>query len=189
MLSRIRDVNPNIQSIMEDTTRVIESLADETALKDAHHSLDNEDEDPMMAPDNINSYWSVARQNEQFALIREVVDAMPKPDMIRHLYEVFTTRCQGPLFNVVHTPTFLEQAEELCSCLSCGNDHEQQITILYDRISMDTLACQLLAVRVPQQVRSNHCSRCCSYSCLSRWPSIRPRRYMAGRLRIFLLRP
>lgn len=191
VLSRSRNALTHTRSDVEDTARVLESLADETTLKDAHILVGNKHENPMVAPDNLNSYWSadgLQRRDEQLALIREIVDALPKPDMIRHLYEVFTTRCQGPLLNVVHTPTFLEQAEELCFCLSCGNEQEQQVMMLWDKISVDTLAGHLLAVGVPQRSTSNQCSRSRSYSWFSRSPSIRPRQYMAGLLRIFLSR-
>ena len=153
--------------------------------------MGNEHKNPMLAPDNLNSYWSadgLQRRDEQFALIRKIVDAMPKPDMIRHLYEVFTTRCQGPLFNVIHTPTFLAQAEDLYFCLSCSSDQERQAMILWDKISMDTLACHLLAVCVSLQFSSNSCSRCRCHSSFLRSPFIRPRQYMAGLLRIFLSR-
>ncbi|MDI1491514.1 MAG: hypothetical protein OHK93_002723 [Ramalina farinacea] len=126
-----------MRSDVEDTARILESLADETTLKDVHLSVGNKHENSMVVSDNVNSYWSADEfqgRDEQFALTREILDTMPKPDMIRHLYEVFTTRCQGPLFNVVHTPTFLEQAEDLYSCLSCGNDQEQQQYVCHNTL-------------------------------------------------------
>ena len=67
--------------------------------------------------------------------------------MIHLLYEVFVTRCQGPLGNVVHTPTFLKHAERSCGCLSLASP-EAQVMALFNTISMDTLACHLLAVRM-----------------------------------------
>ena len=81
------------------------------------------------------------------ALIREIVDAMPELDMIHLLYEVFVTRCQGPLGNVVHTPTLLKQAESFCGCLSLASP-EAQVMAMSNIIPMDTLACHLLAVRM-----------------------------------------
>lgn len=87
--------------------------------------------------------------DEPFALLQEILHAMPKPDMIRHLYEIFTTCCLDSLLNVVYTPTFLDQAEELYPCLSCGEDEEQQVNILSSKHPPDTLACHLFAVGAP----------------------------------------
>lgn len=72
---------------------------------------------------------------------------MPEPDMIRLLCEVFVTRCQGPLSNIVHTPTFMKQVEMLCACLNLASP-EAQIMAVSSTISMDRLACHLLAVRM-----------------------------------------
>ena len=99
-------------------------------------------------------YWlstdDLQRQSEKLTLLREIVDAIPKPSMINHLYEVFVIRCQGPLGNVVHTQTFLEQAEVFCGCLSIASP-EGQVMALSSAIPMDTLACLLLAVRMSLQ--------------------------------------
>ena len=105
-----------------------------------------------MAPDYANRYWSTTdnpqRQGEKLALIREIVEAMPEPDMIRPLYDVFTIRCPGPLGNVVHTTTFLTQAEKLYGCLGLASP-EAQVMALSTLFPMDTLACYLLAVCTP----------------------------------------
>ncbi|MCJ1387246.1 hypothetical protein MMC18_000086 [Xylographa bjoerkii] len=70
---------------------------------------------------------------------------MPNLDMIHLLYEVFVTRCQGPLGNVVHTPTFMKQAGKFYGCLGLASP-EAQVMALSSTISMDTLACHLLAL-------------------------------------------
>ena len=93
------------------------------------------------------------RQGEKFVLLRDIVDAMPELDMIRLLYEVFVTRCQGPLGNVVHTPTFMKQAENFWGCLGLASP-EAQVMALSSTISMDTLSCYLLAVRMPYRASS-----------------------------------
>ena len=115
----------------------------------------------MVAPDYPNMYWLTAndpqRQGENFALIREIVDAMLELDMIHLFHEVFVTRCQGPLGNVVHTPTFMKQAEKFCSCLGLASP-EAQVLALSSTISMDTLACHLLVVRMPLYCASSVCS-------------------------------
>ena len=87
------------------------------------------------------------RQGEKLALIQEIIDAMPEPDIIRLLYDIFVTRCQGPLANVVHTPTFKSQAGKLCDCLNLASP-EAQAMALSSTMSMDILACHLLAVRM-----------------------------------------
>ena len=105
-----------------------------------------------VAPDFPNMYWlttnDLQRQGEKFALIREIVDALPEPDIIQLLYEVLVTRCSGPLCNAIHTPTFIKQAEKFCSCLGLASP-EAQVMALSSTFTMDTLACQLLAVRMP----------------------------------------
>lgn len=105
-----------------------------------------------MAPDYPHTYWLTAydprRQGEKFELLREIVHALPNLDVIRLLYQVFVTRCQGPLGNVVHTPTFLREAERFHGCLGLASP-EAQVTALSQTISMDTLACHILAVRTP----------------------------------------
>lgn len=96
-------------------------------------------------------YWlatnSPQRHSERTAVLRGIVDAVPELDMIRHLNEVFVTRCQGPLGNVVHRPKFLEQAEVFCGCLGLASP-ESRVVALSSTFSMDALACHLLAVRM-----------------------------------------
>ncbi|KAL9097280.1 MAG: hypothetical protein Q9165_000707 [Trypethelium subeluteriae] len=105
----------------------------------------------FVAPDYPNVYWSNTsdphKQVENLALVREIVDAMPGLDIIHLLHEVFVTRCQGPLGNVVHTPSFMKQADEICSCLSLALP-ELRAVALADTISLDILACHLLAAIV-----------------------------------------
>ena len=102
-----------------------------------------------MAPDYPNTYWistnDSRRQGEKFALIREILDAMPRLDMMRQLHGIFVTRCHGPLGNTVHTPTFMRQAEALYNCLSLASLEAGAITIA-NTFPMDTLAYHLLAL-------------------------------------------
>jgi hypothetical protein len=103
-----------------------------------------------VAPDFPNRYWSSndpKRQGERLALIREIVDAMPELEMIHVLFEVFVTRCQGPLGNVVHTPTFMKQAEQFRNCLSLASP-DSRVLAISSTVSMETLGCFLLAVRI-----------------------------------------
>lgn len=81
---------------------------------------------------------NLRRQSEKLALLGELVDAMPEPDIIRILYEVFVTRCQGPVGNFVHTPAYIEPAKKIYGCLDRS----------YHIAPMDTLACHLLVVRM-----------------------------------------
>ena len=136
-----------------------------TSLTNAYPAAVLKPTSSFVAPDYPNMYWSTAnnpqRQDGKLALIREVVDNMPNLAMIHLLYGVFITRCQGPLGNVVHTSEFMKQVEKLCSCLDHASP-EVQVMSLSRTISMDTLACHLLAVRMPLFCASSVCS--CSLS-------------------------
>ena len=103
-------------------------------------------------PDYPNMYWlatnSPQRHSEKSAVLRSIVDAMPELEMIHHLNEVFVTRCQGPLGNVVHKQTFLEQSDVFCDCLGLASPKSRAMA-LSNTFSMDALACHLLAVRMP----------------------------------------
>lgn len=145
---------PTQETEAEEAARALENFIDGPSCTDAYPSAMLEPTLPTVAPDHYNAYWlnrnDPQSQNEKFGLIREIVDAMLEQDIIRLLYEVFITRCQSPLGNVIHTPTFLKQAEKLYSCLSQGSP-EAQVMALYNTVSMDELACHLLAVRISTQ--------------------------------------
>ena len=115
-----------------------------------------------VALDYPNVYWLSTNgsqiQDEKLALIQEIVDAMPEVELIPILYEVFVTRCQGPLGNVVHTPTFMNQADEFCACLGLVSP-EARVMSLSSKFAMDILACHLLAVSMPLYRPSSVCSR------------------------------
>ncbi|GFF49067.1 uncharacterized transcriptional regulatory protein C757.04 [Aspergillus udagawae] len=101
-----------------------------------------------VAPDFPHRYWSSSdpkRHSDKLTLIREIVDALPELEMIHVLFEVFVTRCQGALGNVVHTPTFMKQAEQFHNCLSLASPDSRALAISRT-ISMDTLAGYLLAL-------------------------------------------
>ena len=136
----------------EEAIRLLEAFVDEPSRADAYPSGVLEPTTSCVGPDYSNVYWlstnNPQRHSEKFAVLRAIVNAMPQPDMIRHLNEVFVTRCQGPLGNVVHKETFLEQAEVLCGCLMLASP-ESRVTALSSTFSMEALACHLLAVRTP----------------------------------------
>jgi hypothetical protein len=148
----ISNVSQNHETEAEETAQVLEHFVNRTSHTNAYPSAVFEPTLSFVAPDYPNMYWVTTndpqRQGEKLALIREIVDAVPELDMIFLLYEVFVTRCQGPLGNVVHTPTFMKQAEKFCGCLGLASP-EAQVMALSSTISMDTLACHLLAVRMP----------------------------------------
>ena len=143
----------NQETEAEEAAQILDHFVDGiTSPTNAYTSAVLEPISYCVAPDYPNMYWSSTndsqRQDEELALVREIVDAMPEVHLIRLLYEVFVTRCQGPLGNVVHTPTFMKQAEKFCGCLGLASP-EAQVMALSSTISMDTLACHLLAVRMP----------------------------------------
>ena len=70
---------------------------------------------------------------------------MPSEEVINHIYEIFVTRCQGPLGNVFHTPSFLAQTKTLYECLSLPS-MEERVNAILVLVEMETLACYLLAV-------------------------------------------
>lgn len=140
---------PTQETEAEEAARALENFIDGPSCTDAYPSAMLEPTLPSVAPDHPNGYWlnrnDPQSQNEKFGLIREIVDAMLEQDIIRLLYDVFITRCQSPLGNVIHTPTFLKQAEKLYGCLGQGSP-EAQVMALYNTVSMDELACHLLAL-------------------------------------------
>ena len=145
----------------EEAVQALERFVDSTPRTNGYPSTILESKVSFVAPDYPNMYWSSSdnaeRQGEKIALIQSIVDALPELDVIRLLHEVFVTRCQGPLGNIVHTPTFLKQAEKFCGCLGL-TPKEAKVIALSNTISMDILACQLLAVRMLCRA-PNLCSR------------------------------
>ena len=137
---------------------MLEHFVDETSRADAYPSGVLEPTTASVEPDYPNVYWfsheSSQKHNEKAAVLRGIVDAVPELDMIRHLNEVFVTRCQGPLGNVVHESTFLEQAGAFCDCLGLASP-ESRVAALSSTFSMDALACHLLSVRIPRTFATN----------------------------------
>ena len=136
----------------EETAKVLEHFVEGTSITNACPSAVLKPTSSFVTPDYPNMYWldtkDLQRQGEMFALIREVVDTMPEVAIIHLLYEVFVTRCQGPLGNIVHTPTFMKHVDNFCRCLAMTSP-EAQVMAMYTSIPMDQLACHLLAVRMP----------------------------------------
>ncbi|MCJ1475045.1 hypothetical protein MMC13_003705 [Lambiella insularis] len=143
------NASQNRETEAEDAAQVLEHFVDGTSRINAYPSAVREPTLSSVAPDYPNMYWSTTndpqRQGEKLALVREIVDAMPELDMIHLLYGIFVTRCQGPLGNVIHTPTFMKQAEKFCGCLGLAS-LEAQVMALSSTVSMDTLGCHLLAL-------------------------------------------
>ena len=147
----ISNASQNQETEAEEAAQLLEHFVDGTSRTNAYPSAVRGPTLSFVAPDYPNMYWlninDPRKHCEMLALIREIVDAMPELDMIHLLHQVFVARCQGPLGNVIHTPTFLKQAEMFCGCLSLASP-EAQVMALSNTISMDTLACHLLAVRM-----------------------------------------
>ena len=180
-------MSQNEEMEAEEAAQVLEHFVDGACRTNAYQSSPLGPTLSFVAPDYPNMYWSSTNdpqsQDERLALIREIVDALPEREMINHLYEVFVTRCQGPLGNVVHTPTFLEQAEVFHGCLTFASP-EGQVMALSCAVSMDTLACHLLAVRMPLQRAQAHAHIHFSYSSYSLSLSIPHHLYLAGLLHL-----
>ncbi|KXG50761.1 uncharacterized protein PGRI_045280 [Penicillium griseofulvum] len=121
---------------VEETAQILEHFVDVIPLPT---------ESAGVAPDIPNRYWVTQdpqRHEQKLALIGDVVHALPEWDIIQLLYEIFVTRCQGPLGNVVHTPSFMKQADQLRHCLSMASPD----AAIASTLSMDSLAGLLLAL-------------------------------------------
>ncbi|PWY66012.1 hypothetical protein BO70DRAFT_346152 [Aspergillus heteromorphus CBS 117.55] len=142
------NLRPNA-SEARDTVQLLEDLVDGSLLEPVPHAAGGHSESSPIADDPLNPYWCSAsgpqRQDEKLALLREIVDQMPGPDLISALYDAFVTRCQGSLGNIIHTPTFLDQANGLYECLICPSA-EQNALLMSERISMEMLSCLLMAL-------------------------------------------
>ena len=151
-------VSHNRETEAEEAAQVLEHFVDGTFQSNAYSSAILEPELTLVAPDYSNVYWHNSsdsqRQAERFALLREIADALPDRDMMCLLHEVFASRCPGPLGNVVHVPAFMQQTERIRGCLDLASS-EAQAQALSSTVSMDTLACHLLAVRVSLDQASN----------------------------------
>lgn len=185
----ISNASQNQESQAEEAAQVLERFVDGTSHTNADPSDVHEPTSSLVGPGYPNMYWlginNSLRQDEKFVLLQEIISAMPELDMVRHLYEVFVTRCQGPIGNVVHTPTFMKQAEKLCECFDFASQEAQAIA-LSSTISMDTLACHLLAVRMPRYRASSVCSYSLSDSLYSPSPFIPHHLYLAGLRHLWL---
>ena len=153
LLSVISNALQNQEAEAEETAKVLERFVDGTSLTNAYPSAVLKPTlSFVVTPDYPNMYWldtkDPQRQGEILALVREIVDNMPEVAIIHLLYEVFVTRCQGPLGNIVHTPTFMKQVDRFCRCLALTS-LEARVMAMYTTISMDQLARHLLAVRMP----------------------------------------
>ena len=162
---------------------MLEHFVNGTSHINAYPSTVFEPPISLVAPDYPITYWLTTnnpqRYHEKLTLIREVVDSMPELDVIHALHEVFITRCQGPLGNIVHTPTFMRQAKDFCGCLDLDSA-EAQVLALSSTVSMDTLASHLLSVRMPLHPASSVCSHLLSTSLCSLSPFIPTHLYLDG---------
>ncbi|KAJ5263199.1 hypothetical protein N7478_010804 [Penicillium angulare] len=124
------------QPEVEETALALEHFVDVTPFRT---------ESEGVAPDIPNPYWvtqSPHRDKQKFELIRDVIQTLPEWDVIQTLYEIFVIRCQGPLGNVVHTPSFMKQADQLSQCLNSPYPDAAIATT----IPLDSLAVLLLAL-------------------------------------------
>lgn len=156
----LRNASQNQEMEAEEAAQLLENFVDGMPDNDAYRSDILDTRSPSVAPDCLNMYWldinDAQKQREKLALIRDIVDAVPDLGIIRLLYEVFVTRCQGPLGNIVHIPAFMQQAEVFCSCLSLPSP-EARVMALSSTIPMDVLSCNLLAVRMRFYRTSSAC--------------------------------
>ncbi|KAJ6166493.1 hypothetical protein N7470_001940, partial [Penicillium chermesinum] len=102
---------------------------------------------PGVSPDYPNMYWESKdrpfKDPAREALVQEVVTVLPEPELIRQLYGVFATRCQAPLGNVFHTPTFLQAAETLYLESETLADKARHLSSTF---TMEEISCFLLAL-------------------------------------------
>lgn len=176
--------SPLQQTEYEEVAQVLQHFIQGVSPSDAFQTPTLEPTELPLIPDHINSHWSTndaQRKSEKLSLLHEITNAMPELPIIHVLNEVFVTRCQGPLSNVVHTPTFLAQSEKLCECLSLGSPEAQAIA-LFDTIPMDQLASHILAVRISPLLLVGLYSFLISYR--SHSPSILRHLYLGGLLRL-----
>ena len=181
----ISHASQNQETEAEEAAQVLEHFVDGTSRTNAYPSAGFEPASSFVALDYPHTYWLTTnnpqRQGEKLALIREIVGSVPEPDMIHLLYEVFITRCQGALGNVVHTTTFMKQAEKFSGCLGLASP-EAQVMALSSTVSMDTLACHLLAVRMYYTAHQAYADVPILYSSCSLSPFIPRHLYLAGLL-------
>ncbi|PKX89458.1 putative C6 transcription factor [Aspergillus novofumigatus IBT 16806] len=144
------DPPPNGDGVAEaeETARLLEHFVEEVPRPSAYLPGVFGPTPSSVAPDFPNRYWSSIdpkRHGEKLTLIREIVDAMPELEMIHVLFDVFVTRCQGPLGNVVHTPTFMKQAGQFRNCLSLASP-DSRVLAISSTVCMEKLGCFLLAL-------------------------------------------
>lgn len=147
---RISDPPPNGdgEAEAEETAQLLEHFVEGVPRPNAYRPAVLGPTPSSVAPDFPNPYWSSndpKRHGEKLALIREIVDAMPTVEIIDALLEVFITRCQGPLGNVVHTPTFLKQAQHISNCLKLAS-LDSRVLAVSSTVPMEKLGGYLLAV-------------------------------------------
>lgn len=143
---RTRSKSPMSETtVSEDTAQILEDFIEGASRTNILSSASG----PTLstpAPDYPNLYWETAEsrlQNERVSLIREITNAIPDPEMAHHLYDVFVTRCQGPLGNTFHTPTFLKHADRVCGYVTSASFDLHSFASSF---SMESLACFLMAV-------------------------------------------
>ena len=110
----------------DEVAWTLQCFVDGASRTNAYPSAILEPISSSVALDYPNTSWSTSndpkRQDDGFALIRGLVDNLRNDMNIIHLfYEVFVTRCQGPLSNIIHTPAFTKQAGKLCRSLGSSS--------------------------------------------------------------------
>ncbi|KAL8947919.1 MAG: hypothetical protein Q9222_005844 [Ikaeria aurantiellina] len=134
---------------VEEAAQILEQFVDGTSRTPFLSSNFGGTTLDFMTPDYPNTVWPTGNNprgyDESRELLREILDSLPDADMIRHLYKIFITRCQAPIGNVVHIPTFMEHTEKLCSRLHLPSP-EARVEALSETIPIDLLSCHLLAV-------------------------------------------
>ncbi|KAJ5667060.1 C6 transcription factor [Penicillium longicatenatum] len=130
--------------VADETAQILEDFVEGSSRTNMLSSSGSTSSTP--APDYPNFYWETAEsgmQNERFSLIEEITNAFPDSEMAHHLYGIFVTRCQGPLGNIFHTPTFLKHAGRIYESIHSASF---DLHIVASSFSMESLACFLMAL-------------------------------------------
>ncbi|KAJ6092534.1 hypothetical protein N7486_007823 [Penicillium sp. IBT 16267x] len=129
-------------TVPEETAQVLEDIIEGASRANIFLSSASGSTLSTPAPDYPNLYWETTESRLQ---MKEITDAFPDSEMTHNLYEVFVTRCQGPLGNIFHTPTFLKHAGRICETIKSVS-LDSHIFATSSTFSMEDLACFLMAL-------------------------------------------
>ncbi|PWN34865.1 uncharacterized protein FA14DRAFT_160285 [Meira miltonrushii] len=148
------DVQENYEEktieVLEDY--IFDAKSDTLSANGDMNDIQTQHRNNDVKPDKHNPYWQNLsndgkREREHLELVAEIAASLPSLELIKALTEVFVTRCQAPIGNVVHTPTHILRIERLCACIDSNEFREKKYAIL-ESFGMDTLACLLLSLKL-----------------------------------------